>query len=204
MNFSITIDLGLKPIAQRIDTLGSDAVQTTGKFIRPLAEFSTRVEVGQREFNGGHAAVLVEIHRDAASIIAHRAGAIAVNVDEDIFSIPRHVFVDGIVHHFKDAMVQALLIRVSDVHSRPVAHGLGEFQLADLIGVILLTGIHPGIDGGGEIVLIGVGHEEKTKVWGTKSEESPVKGFRGGCKAERQPMPSSETSRRTGRCPPPP
>ena len=48
------------------------------------------------------------------------------------------MLVNGVVHHFKHAVVQAAFIRVSDVHARAEADGFKPFQFLNLIGAVSL------------------------------------------------------------------
>jgi hypothetical protein len=48
------------------------------------------------------------------------------------------MFVDGIIEHLKDEVVQASFIGVSDEHPGPFSDSLKTFQLVDLRGVVFL------------------------------------------------------------------
>lgn len=146
VDLAVAIDLGAEPIGQGIHALGSDAVQAAGELIGTIAKFAASVQVRQHQLNGGDAFLGVDFHGNATAIVLDAKGAIAVNGDKDVFAVAGQEFVDGVVHNFKDAVVEAALIGEADIHAGAFAHGLEAFELADLGGVIGL----PFSNGGGE------------------------------------------------------
>ncbi len=50
----------------------------------------------------------------------------------------REMFVDRVIEHFENQMVQPPLIRVSDEHAGSFANCLQAFQLVDLSGIVFL------------------------------------------------------------------
>ncbi len=52
--------------------------------------------------------------------------------DQDVVAVAGQGFVDGVVHHFEDQVVQARAIGgVADVHAGALAHGLQAFEDLD-------------------------------------------------------------------------
>jgi hypothetical protein len=80
----------------------------------------------------------MDINRNAAAIVTNRNGPIHVNSHVNLIAKPGEMFVDGVVQHFEDAMVQAPLIGVADVHARALADSFQPLQFIDLGGVVLL------------------------------------------------------------------
>jgi hypothetical protein len=56
------------------------------------------------------------------------------------------MLVDGVVHDFKNAVVQASYIGVADVHTRTKADGFEAFEFLNLIGTVSLVFGHTGIE----------------------------------------------------------
>src|SRR5580765_6244655 len=54
------------------------------------------------------------------------------------------MFVDRVIEHFENQMMQTALIRVSDEHSRPFSDRLKTLQFVDLRGVVFLRCANPG------------------------------------------------------------
>jgi hypothetical protein len=109
-------------------------------------------------------------HGNAASIILDGAGAVGVQIDVDDFAITGEVLVDGIVQHFKNTVVQATLIRVPDIHTRPLPHGFEAFELVDLVHAIFLA-----YGGHGVFVLFG---KRRVLVWHGRYIREAGKGAR--------------------------
>ena len=80
----------------------------------------------------------MDVHRDAAAIVADGNGAIDVDRHVDLLAIAGQMLVDGVVQHLEDAMVQPPFIGVADVHAGAFADGFQPLQLVDFRGVILL------------------------------------------------------------------
>src|SRR5690349_9382690 len=82
IDFTVPGDLCLKPLRQRIDTLGTDAVQSPGEFVSALPEFSTGVQVGKHQLNGRHLELRMHFHWNPAPVVANGDGTI--DVDDDV------------------------------------------------------------------------------------------------------------------------
>ena len=54
-------------------------------------------------------------------------------------AVTSEMFVDRVVENFENHVVQPALIRVADVHARPLSHGLEPLQFIDLGGIIFLA-----------------------------------------------------------------
>ena len=138
INLVVARNLDLEPIGKGVDALGADAVQAAGILVGALAEFAAGVQIGQHQFHRRHLPFRMHIHRDAAAIVADGDGAIDVDGDFDVLAIAGQMFVDGIVQHLEDAMVQAAFIGVADIHAGAFADGLQPLQFIDFGGIILL------------------------------------------------------------------
>src|ERR1700730_11381494 len=112
IDFAVPGHLGFKPLRQGIDSLRADAVQTPGKFISALSEFTAGVEVGQNQLDSGHLEFRVRLNRNSASVIAYRSRTINVDGHVNFRTEAGQMFVDGVVQDFKDAVMQPALIRV--------------------------------------------------------------------------------------------
>ncbi len=51
-------------------------------------------------------------------------------------AVTGQVFVDGVVQHLENAVVQTALVRVADVHARAFSNGFQTLKFIDLGGVI--------------------------------------------------------------------
>ena len=74
---------------------------------------------------------------NAAAVINNAHGVVHVNCDEDIFGIAGHGFVDGIVHHLIDEMVQTGAVGdVADIHAGAFPYGFQTFKDFD-VGLVI-------------------------------------------------------------------
>ncbi len=129
-------DLDFEPLGDGIDALGADAVGAAGEFVAALPVFAAGVERGEHEFDAGQAAVLVDVHRNAAAVVADTDGAVHVDGDIDARAVAGEVFVHGVVEHLGDAVMKRPLVGAADIHAGLLADGFQTLELAELVGVV--------------------------------------------------------------------
>ena len=138
VDLAVAHDFGVEPVGKGVDALGADAVEAAGIFVGALAELAAGVEVGEHEFDGGHAEFRVHVHRDAAAVVGDGNRAIDVDGDLDAAAIAGEVLVDGVVENLENAVVEAALVGVADIHAGALADGLKTFEFVDLGGIVKL------------------------------------------------------------------
>ncbi len=80
----------------------------------------------------------VHLGRNAAAVVAHRAGPVGIEGDGDLLRIARERLVDGVVHDLVDHVVQArAVIGVADIHAGALAHGIEALEDLDAVGAIV-------------------------------------------------------------------
>ena len=171
VDFAVAHDVGAEPVGERVDALGADAVKAAGVFVGALAELAAGVEVGEHEFDGGHAELRVHVHRDAAAVVGDGNRAIDVDGDLDARAVAGEMLVDRVVQHLEDAVVEAAFVGIADVHAGALADGLKTFEFVDLCGVVLLLG---GDLGGGLLGLVWrlghrAGKRSEIRAWETRN-----------------------------------
>lgn len=82
----------------------------------------------------------VDVGGDAAPIVDDGDRAVFVQDDFDAGAKISHRFVDGVVNHFVNKVMQPARGGVSDVHRRSFADGFEAFQHLDIFGAVLLFG----------------------------------------------------------------
>ena len=75
---AVAPDAQLEPLGQRVDDRDADAVQAAGHLVGVLVEFSAGVQLGHDDLGRRDAFVLVDVDRDAAAVVAHRARTVGV------------------------------------------------------------------------------------------------------------------------------
>ena len=132
VRFAVAPDGELEPGRQRVDHRDADAVQAARDLVGVLVELPARMELGHDDFGRRDALALVDIGRDAAAVVAHRAGTVGIERDAHLFGMAGQRFVDGVVHHLVDHVVQArAVVGVADIHAGPLAHRIEAFQDLD-------------------------------------------------------------------------
>ncbi len=109
-------------LRQRIGHRHADAVQTAGEFVRAvrfLVELAAGVQHGERDLDHRAAFFLVDADRDAASVVQHRDGTVAVRRHKNVFGKARQCFIAGVIHDFGDDVVGRFEI---GVHAGALAH----------------------------------------------------------------------------------
>ena len=134
MDLAPSADLELEPVRQRIDHRDADAVQAAGHLVGVLVEFSAGVELGHDDLGRRYTFRRVQVGRDAAAIVGDGARAVRIERYRHQRRVPAQRFVDGVVHHLVDHVVQArAVIRIADIHARTFPDGVEALQ--DLDGI---------------------------------------------------------------------
>ena len=90
------------------------------------------MQFGHYNSERGHARLLLDANRNTGTIVGDTHAFIFVNCDPNVITTALHGFVDGVVHHFVDHVMQRLGIGAANVHTRATAHRLQPFQNLDL------------------------------------------------------------------------
>ncbi len=74
---------------------------------------------------------------DTASIVFHRHRTVGVERHKNLVCVACQSFVDGVVHHLVNHMMQArAIVGVADVHARAFAHGIETFKHFNAVGTV--------------------------------------------------------------------
>ncbi len=137
VDLAVALDLDLQVLGERVDDRQPDAVQPAGDFVGSLVEFSAGVELGEHDLGGGDLLGRVQADRNAAPVVGDGHAVVDVNFDFDLIAKPRQGFVDGVIHHLVDQVVQPPLAGVPDVHARPLSDGVEALEDFNIIGVVV-------------------------------------------------------------------
>ena len=138
IDLAVARDLDLEPIGERVDAFRADAVQAAGIFVGALAEFAAGVQIRQHELDRRHLEFRMHVDRNAAAVVADGNRAIDVNGDFDLGAIAGEMFVDRVIEHLENAVMQTAFIGVADIHAGPFPDGFEALQFVDLGGVVFL------------------------------------------------------------------
>ena len=81
----------------------------------------------------------VLIDGNASAIVAHGDGVVLTDNHFNVVAETRQGLVDGVVNDFAHQVVQALDVRVANVHGWTLAHGFKSFENLDVVRRILLV-----------------------------------------------------------------
>ncbi len=138
INLRVARHFHLEPIRERVNALRADAVQTAGIFVGALPELAARVQIRQDQLDRRHLELRMHVDRNAAAVVAHRNRAIDMDRDIDPAAITGEMFVDRIIEHFENAVMQPAFVRVADIHSGALPDRLETLEFIDLGGVVFL------------------------------------------------------------------
>ena len=112
-------------------------MQAAGDLVGVLVEFSAGMQLRHDHFGGRHA-LFVDVDRDAATVVDHRAGAVGIERDHDLRGVAGERLVDRIVDDLVDHVMQAgAVVGVADVHARALAHRIEALQDLDGFCVVI-------------------------------------------------------------------
>ncbi len=100
-------DAHLHPFGERVDHRGADAVQAARDLVGILVEFTAGVEAGEDDLGGGDTFLGVDIGGNAAAVVTHCDGAVAVQHEFAIVGEPGLRLVDGVVDDLEGHVMQA-------------------------------------------------------------------------------------------------
>ena len=87
---------------------------------------------------GGRLVVLVhDADGDAAAVVDDGDRVVGVDGDDDAGAVAGERFVDGVVDHLVDEVVEAARAGGADVHAGPFADRLEAFEDLDILGVVV-------------------------------------------------------------------
>ena len=138
IDLPVFVHVHFQPLGQGVDDRGADAVQAAGDLIATAAELAARVQHGEHHLERGLAGLRLDVHGDAAAVIADADDVAGLDGELDVAAVARERLVNGVVDDLIHQVVQAGRRRGADVHTRAFADGLQTLENLDLTGIVLL------------------------------------------------------------------
>ncbi len=143
MLLAIAPDARLEPRGKRVDDRHADAMQAARDLVGVLVELAAGVQLREDDLGrrplGIVVVVLLDADRNAATVVADRHRAVGIEGDQALRGMPCQDLVDGVVDDLVDHVVQArTVVRVADVHARPLANGIQALEHLDGVLAVLL------------------------------------------------------------------
>ena len=112
----------MEPLCKCVDAADTYAVQTTRDFVAIGVKLTASVQLCEDNLSGGHAFACVHVNGDAAAIVRDGDRMVGVNDAVNLGAITGEGFIDRVVDHFVDKVVQAHLTGGTDVHGGALAY----------------------------------------------------------------------------------
>ncbi len=125
---AVTAHSDLKPFRQRVYAGYAHPVQAAGHLVGVVVKLASGVQFGHDHLYGGHAELGMNIHGNAASVVAHGDTVVHVQDHFHMGAVSGHGLVNGVIHHFIDKMMQPVRIGTAYIHGRALAHRRQTFQ----------------------------------------------------------------------------
>ena len=111
-------------------------MQPARNLVCVIVELASGMQFGHDDLHRRNMLLWMHVHGNASSVVPDRHAVVQMQHDFDARAEPRHGFVDGVVHHFIDKMVQSPGIRAADIHGRAFPYRLESFKNGDRVSCI--------------------------------------------------------------------
>ena len=157
IDLAVALDGGFHPGRESVRAATPTPCRPPGGLVAAAAaELAAGVEHGHDDLQGRDAHLLVDVDRDAATVILNADRVIRVDGDGNLVAVAGEGFVDGVVDDFPEHLVQAALAVVADVHAGPLADGLEAFEDLDLVGIVIARDLAQDVVDVLELVVFGL------------------------------------------------
>ena len=113
-------------------------MQAAGHLVTSAAELAACVQHGENDLERALAGLLLDIHGDAAAVVAHADNIARLDDDLDMVAVAGQRLVDGVIDDLVHKVVQTRRRRRADVHARALSDRFKPFEHLDLRCVIFL------------------------------------------------------------------
>src|SRR5690606_34808781 len=108
-----------------------------------VVELTTGVQYGHDDLGRRDTFFLMEVHRNAATVVTHSDGFIDMNGDGDVTAVAGQGFVDRVIDDLEDHVVQTgAVVGIADVHAGTLAHGIEAFEYLDARRIVRVVFAH--------------------------------------------------------------
>ena len=141
----LAIDLSVAPAHLHHEVLGkgvhrgdTHAVEASGHFVPAFPEFRAGVQGGEDELHRVDPRLGVDSHGDSPAVIPHGNALIFVDDDIDFRAEAGEGLVHSVIHDLIDHLEEAIRAGGTDVHPRPLAHGLHVRKDFDFVHIVVV------------------------------------------------------------------
>nr|BFF13907.1 hypothetical protein GCM10025699_52100 [Microbacterium flavescens] len=98
------------------------------------------MQLGEDDLDAGETGLRLDVHRDAASGVAHLDAVVGVEQDVDRVAVPAERLVDRVVDDLPEAVHETAGVGAADVHARPLADRLEPLEDGQMTGRVVGRG----------------------------------------------------------------
>ncbi len=140
VDVAVAAHLGDETLGERVHDRDADAVEAAGDLVAVTAELAAGVELRKYDRERRQALFLHQVDRDARAPILDRDGMVRMEGHFDPVVAALEGFVDGVVDHLIDEVMEAAETGRTDVHPGPEPDRLEAFQDRDVLsGVVCFS-----------------------------------------------------------------
>ena len=140
----IAVHVHRHPLGEGVDHGRAHAVQAAGIGIVLVVELAAGVQLRIDDLHAGDAQLRMDVHRNAAAVVRHLAGAVLFQRHGDLGGEAVGSLVDGVIDDLPDEVVQPARAGGADVHARAHAHRVEALEYLYVGGGIgLCHGVPP-------------------------------------------------------------
>ena len=131
------------PLREEIYHCDPNAVKPTGGLISLLFEFATEFQNRHHPFERADLSthflrkVYVALGRDSTTVVLDRHRPVRIDRYRNGLGVPRHRFIDRIVYHFVNQVMQPFQSRITDIHPRPGSNVLQVIEELQILCVVI-------------------------------------------------------------------
>ncbi len=134
---AVARDAHQQALGERVHDRDADAVQAAGDLVAVAAELAAGVELRHHDLDRGQAGALDDADRDAGAVVDDRHRSVAVQRHRDGVAASREGFVDAVVEHLPDEVMQAPHAGRADVHAGTAPDRLETFEDRNVLCAVL-------------------------------------------------------------------
>ena len=137
VDMPVAPDRQLEPFGERVDHGNPDSVQPARDLVGVAVELAPRVQHGHDDFRRGAPFLLVDVHGNAASVVADADRIVGMDDHVDVVAVAGERLVDGVVGHLEHHVVQAAAVPgVADIHPGALAHRFETLENLDVCRIV--------------------------------------------------------------------
>ena len=133
---AVAVHFHVQAGAQGVDHGGAHAVQASDRVVGAVSELAAGVELREHHFHAGQPCLGLDVDGDAAAIVLHGDGSVAVQRHGDAVACAGERLVNGIVDDLPQAVHEPLGVGRSYVHAGAFAHGVKTFEDGEVRRVV--------------------------------------------------------------------